>query len=181
MRHLGQWSKAVALFAVMGIFAGALSADDDAPKKGKGKKNAKQNVPMVLQLPDSIELTAEQKKDVKEIQDKYADRAAENRRKTMELMPVEVRKQRAEATKAAKEEGKTQAEIRVILKELDNSLSADTVAKLTELRKESQAIKAEFIAEVRSVLTDEQAEQLPKVREPRKNAKGKKKAEKSDS
>ncbi len=175
MRHLGQWSRAVAVIAMMGILVGSVSADDAAKKKGKGKKNAKQNVPMALQLPDSIELTTEQQKDVKEIQEKYADRAAENRRKTMELMPVEVRKQRAEATKAAKEEGKTQAEIRVILKELDNSLSADTVAKLAELRKETQTIKAEFLAEVRSVLTDEQAEKLPKAREPKKNAKGKKK------
>ncbi|MCG6154675.1 hypothetical protein [Rubinisphaera margarita] len=151
-----------------------MSADDAAKKKGKDKKNAK-NVPQVLQLPDSIELTADQKKEVKEIQDKYTARATENREKTMELTPVEIRKQRAEATKAAKEEGKTQAEIRVILKDLDSSLSADTVAKLAELRKESQTIKTEFLAEVRSVLTDEQAEQLPKVREPKKNAKGKKK------
>ncbi len=153
-------------------------AEKPANKENKGKKGNQERVPQVLALPDSIELTADQEAQVKKIRAKFADKAQEIQKQTQEVIPAELRKQQMAAVKAAKEAGKTQQEIREIMKSTQDELSAVDREKIAEIRKQSQALKTEFLKEVREVLTEDQQAKLPSVKE----AKGKgKKPKNSDS
>ncbi|TWT60417.1 hypothetical protein [Rubinisphaera italica] len=153
-------------------------AEKPANKVKKGKKGNQERVPQALALPDSIELTADQEAQVKKIRAKFSDKAKDLKKQTQEVIPAELRKQQAAAVKAAKEAGKSQEEIRQIMKSSQDELSAVDREKLAVIRKQSQALKTEFLKEVREVLTEEQQSKLPTARE----GKGKgKKPKKSDS
>ncbi|MBR9801727.1 MAG: hypothetical protein ACE37I_06425 [Rubinisphaera brasiliensis] len=130
-------------------------------KKGKGKKGAAQRTPQALTLPASIELTADQEKQVKEIQAKHADKARELQKKSQELIPADVRKAQAAIMKEAREAGKTRKEIQEAVKAAQEELPAETREAMADVRKETQQLRQAFMKEVSEVLTDAQKELLP--------------------
>ena len=167
----------VCAVAVSGLLAGA-SADETKQKKGKQQK-----APSVSQrLLDGIELTADQKEKVAAIDKEFAPALMEINKKRSAILTPEQQKAQREATKAAKDAGKSAAETRKAVQEAGN-LSADQKEKMAVLQKSQQELNGKVIAALKKVLTPEQQEKLPKTGGAKKGdgakgkGKGKKKAE----
>jgi hypothetical protein len=112
----------------------------------------------------SIELTEEQKKQIKELAAEYEPKLQAARKKVNELIPADVRKARQEALAQAKKEGKKPAEVVTAFKPTEEQAAAQKAAR---------ELNTEFTKKVNEFLTREQKQA---IRKQRQNAEEKKPA-----
>ena len=150
------FQKVVCAFVVTGLLAGA-TADETKQKKGKQR-----NAPSVTErLVKDMELTAEQKQKVAAIDKEFAAKLQEiNKQRTAILTPDQLKAQQ-EAARSARAAGKPAAESRKAVQEAIN-LSQEQKEKMAVVQKSQQELNTKVIAALKSVLTPEQFEKLPK-------------------
>ena len=175
---------ALTLVLAMSISASLMAADEKGKGKGKGqakgKKPAAKQV-SIVRIPQGIELTADQKAKVAEINKEYGPQVAALRKEMAGIMTPEKRKAMAEARKAAAADGKKGKDA-LAAAEAAAGLTAADKAKLEEVRKKqmelAKAAKEKFLG----VLTDDQKKSLkgskPARQKPGKPAKPGKKEKK---
>ncbi len=130
-----------------------LAAEDGAKKKGKGK-GAKPSAAMVGKL-SSVELTAEQKAKIDELASELDATMATLKE---EGLTAELTKKKAEAMKAAREEGKKGKNI-----EADVLASMGLTEAETALLKKQGEAQTKFTKGIAALLTDEQIATLPQA------------------
>ncbi|MBX3449788.1 MAG: hypothetical protein KF777_09525 [Planctomycetaceae bacterium] len=145
----------------MGV--GVLNAADESakPKKGQGPKPGEQ----VFAVPDTIELSAEQKEKLEGLKKEYGEKAAGLAKQMNEILTAEQKATRKEVTAKAKEEGKKGKELRETVDAALN-LTAEQKEKQAKVQKEITALKLEVMGKV---LTPEQLKKLTPT--PKKKAK----------
>ena len=157
----------VALIAVP-----AMAADEKKKKKKKKGRKA----PVAVKVPKSIELTAEQKKQVAAINKEFGPKLAAVQKKINTVITPDQRKARSAANKKAKADGvkgkARNAAIRAAL-----NLSDDQKTKMKDLAKERKAVQDAAKAKFVEILTDAQKAKLPKKKGKKKKKKKKKNAD----
>ena len=114
-------AKAVLLVTLAAFLSSSLMAEDKdkKPNKSEAKKTKekqtkkpakkkqakKKKAPTVVRVPKGIELTAEQKEAVANLNKEYLPKVTDARKKLSEVMTTEQKKALAEARKTAKKEG----------------------------------------------------------------------------
>lgn len=152
-----KWQSLAAMLAVILLVNSLQAQEQQTRREGRGRGG--QGV-QTLALPPNLELTEDQTAKVEKIREKYQKEAQELQQKQNQVLTAEQRKARTEAMQAAREAGKTQAEIREITRSLQDQLTDDQKQKMQSLREESQKVRQKFMAEVTEVLTDEQKAKL---------------------
>ena len=158
----------VALSAL--LFSPAL-AEDKRPKKNR--PNAATKEQPVVQLPKGIELTAEQKPKVAEIEKEFAAKMKEARENLDKVLTDEQKKARQEAQKEARTSGKKRKELQQAIKDATKA-TPDQEKKIEEADKALAELRKEILEKVKPILTDDQKAKLPQRREA-----GKRKAKKA--
>jgi Spy/CpxP family protein refolding chaperone len=145
------------------VFAGSLFAQEQGkrPQRGPGGPGGFRSP---TQLPDSLNVTDEQKAKLAEIEKKYADKLKSAGDKA-KLTEEQTAKQR-EAFGKFRESGKSFAEFQA---EVAKTLNLTDDQK--KGREEMTALRAEITKEVEALLTDEQKTKLKEARERRGNGK----------
>jgi Spy/CpxP family protein refolding chaperone len=108
-----------------------------------------------------LDLTADQKAKVAELQKEYGPKLREGFQKQQALLTDEQRKAQQEATKAARDAGKSEMEARAAGQAAVN-LTDDQKAKRAELQKEMAPLVKEVREKVTALLTPEQQQKLQK-------------------
>jgi len=144
-----------------------------AAEKRKGKAAKKLPAPAAEALPilAKLDLSADQKAKIEEINKEFGPKVTEARKKLDEILTPEQRRARAEANKEAKAAGKKGKELRQAIDEA-MKLSDEQKTKVAEARKALAALQKEIRGKVMDLLTEEQKENVKKAQ------KGGKKAEK---
>lgn len=169
-----KWLRELTCLMLVVALAGGAVADE---KEKKGKRGRK--APSVTQrLVAKLELTDAQKEQVAAIDKKFADKAKDLAAKRKAILTPEQQQAQREAMQAAKEaraEGKNAKEIR---QQIANAvqLTEAQQKQQQDLQAAQQELNKQVLAELKTVLTPEQQEQLPKAR----GAKGKKADRDSD-
>lgn len=166
-------TKALVTLAVM--LACVVSVD--AAEKGAKKKGKKQpNVQIqALKLPDSIELTDEQKEKVAALKKEYTPKFAALQKKNREILTPEQAKARRTAMKEARDAGKKGKELREAVSSAVK-LSDDQEKQMKEVTGEIRKLNTEIRGKLETVLT---SEQLAKIKKPGKAGKKKNKKKKN--
>lgn len=154
------------------ILACVASVDAADKKKKKGKKGARVRI-QALQLPDSIDLSAEQKEKVAALKKEYTPKFTALFKKNREILTEDQAKARQKAVKEAREAGKKGKEAReAVNSALD--LSDEQKKQMKELSGEIRSLNGEVRGKLMKVLTEEQRAKV----KPAKGAKKKKKKDK---
>lgn len=174
MLQLGRWFAGIAVVTALAVSL-PVHAAEKGKGKGKGKKSASKAVDALFQLPEGINLTAEQQGKVDAIKKELTPKLTEvvAAANPNAILTPEQMSARREAAKSARESGLKGKELRA---------SVETATKMTPEQKEkyekAQAAlldwKKEIHAKISAVLTDEQKAQYPSPA-----AKGKRKAKKN--
>lgn len=142
----------------------SLSLAADGEKKAKAQKGRRgRRVQPAVQVPQGIELSAEQKKQVAAINKKYAPKMAALAKKTQALLSEEQRKARAAAFKANREAGKKGKAAQDAIAAA-SKLSDEQKKEMATIQKERAGIRKEAQGEFVALLTPEQKSKLPKRR-----------------
>jgi len=110
---------------------------------------------------DQLNLTEDQKAKVEELRQEYGPKLAEFGKKVTAILTDEQRKDRQEATQAARAAGTSAKEI-FDAGEAATKATDEQRAKITEVRKEQAPVQREVREKILALLTAEQKEKLPK-------------------
>lgn len=164
--------KVAKAFITMALILACTVSVDAAEKGAKKKKGKKQGVRIqALNLPATVELTAEQKEQVASLKKEYTPQFAALMKKNREILTADQRTARRDAVKKAKEEGKKGKELRAAVSSAIK-LSDDQSKQMKEVSKEMKKLNGEVRGKLSKILT---ADQLAKIKKPAKGAKKKKK------
>lgn len=163
-------TKALVTMALILACVASVDAADKAAKKKKGKKQQTVQI-QALNLPATIELTAEQKEKVAELRKQYSPQFAALQKKNREILTPDQVKARRAAMKEAKDAGKKGKELRDAVSAALN-LSDDQEKQMKEVTGETRKLNGEVRGKLETVLT---ADQLAKIKKPGKAGKKKKK------
>jgi hypothetical protein len=144
----------------LSVLACAVAFNAEAADKKK-KKPAK--TPVIIKVPKSIELSAEQKTAVADLNKKYAERFAAARAKLNVITP-EQKKARAAVIKEAKAAGKTGKELKAAANAAV-TLTDEQKQAMKDGRKALKAVSVEARKEFAALLTDDQK---AKLKQPKK-------------
>ncbi len=140
------------------MLALAVPAQAQATAKKKEKGDAQpQAISQLNKSLEKVELTAEQKASLKEIQAKHKGPLAELQKSRETLLGADVIKKMSEARKAATAEGKKGKDLQAAVNEAAG-LTAEQTAKLDELQKKITAATTALKKDVLAILTAEQKE-----------------------
>jgi len=167
-------SKALVAFALILACAITVDAAEKGTKKKKGNKQPAVRI-QALNLPETIELNAEQKEKIAALKKEYTPQFAALQKKNREILTADQVKARREAMKAAKEAGKKGKELRQSINEALN-LTDDQKKQMKEVGAEVQKLNGEVRGKLSKVLT---SEQLAKIKKPAKGGKKNKKKKKN--
>lgn len=159
MQRLTTWVAAAMLIVGFGV----LNAADEAAKPKKGQEQ--QPGSQIFAVPETIELSAEQKEKLEGLKKEYGEKAIALAKQQNDLLTAEQKAARKDANAKAKAEGKKGKELRETVNAALN-LTPEQKEKQAKLQKEINALKLEVLGKV---LT---ADQLAKL-QPGKKAKAK--------
>lgn len=161
--------KKLCCMSLIAVLATTAVADEK-----KDKKKADRKPTPTKQFLGKIELAAEQKDKVAEIDKQFAERFQTINKAMADILTDEQKAAQKTAQKTAKDAGKKGAEAR---KDVDAALKLtdDQKTKMAEQKKLQAALNKEIIASLKNVLTEEQQAQLPKDRKGSEGGKKKKK------
>ena len=128
-----------------------------APAVAADKK--KKKAPTAVKVPNSIELTADQKTKVDALNKEFGPKLAECRKKAASIITADQKKARAEATKKAKADGKKGKELRTAVNAAV-AITADQKAQQAECKKATSALQKQIRTQFAALLTDEQKAKL---------------------
>lgn len=148
-----------ALLAVVAI--PAFAADDEPAERGQGRMPA-------LRFLNGIELTKEQKQQLRQIRTELGPELQEVTTKIQELVPAEKRQAAAEAVAKAKADGKKGKELKEV-REAALGLNEAQQAQMTELTAKQKELGEKLKEKVMGILTDAQKEQIKAAETPRGN------------
>lgn len=150
MQRLTTW----VLTGMLVLGVGVLNAADEKakPKKGQGPKPGEQ----VFAVPETIELSAEQKEKLEGLKKEHGEKAAALAKQMNDVLTAEQKATRKEVTAKAKEEGKKGKELRETVNAALN-LTEEQKEKQASLQKEITALRMEVMGKV---LTPEQLKKL---------------------
>jgi Spy/CpxP family protein refolding chaperone len=154
MRTISTVLVATISLAIVGVLA---AAEQGKGAKGKGSNTA----PGIFYFVLKLDLTADQKAKVDELQKQYGPKLQEGFQKQQDLLTDEQRKAQQDATKAARDAGKSDTEARAA-GQAAVSLTEDQKAKRAEIQKEMAPLMKEAREKVTALLTPEQQEKLQK-------------------
>jgi hypothetical protein len=137
-----------ACFLTVAFVAPAVAAD-------KKKKKA----PTAVKVPKGIELTADQKTKVDDLNKEFGPKLAECRKKAASIITADQKKARTEAMKKAKADGKKGKGLRAAVTAAV-AITADQKAKQVEVGKAMKALNKEIRTQFAALLTDEQKAKL---------------------
>jgi hypothetical protein len=137
-----------ACFLAVAFVAPAVAAD-------KKKKKA----PTAVKVPKGIELTADQKTKVDDLNKEFGPKLVECRKKAAGIITADQKKARAEATKKAKADGKKGKELRAAANAAF-AITAGQKAQQAESKKAMGALNKEIRTKFAALLTDEQKAKL---------------------
>ncbi len=137
-----------ACFLAVAFVAPAVAAD-------KKKKKA----PTAVKVPKGIELTADQKTKVDDLNKEFGPKLSECRKKAASIITADQKKARAEATKKAKADGKKGKELRAAANAAF-AITAGQKAQQVEVGKAMKALNKEIRTKFAALLTDEQKAKL---------------------
>jgi Spy/CpxP family protein refolding chaperone len=161
----------VALILVVALL---LACPAMAQEKKRERKGGRGNFDPVQMMLRGLTLTDEQKAKVEDVKKEFAPKLDEAR-KAMDVLTPEQKKARDEATKKAKDEGKTEREIRAAGRAAV-TLTDEQKTKQAETMKGMRAVGEQFRAKIMDILTPEQkAEVQKRFDEMKKKMEGKKK------
>ena len=115
----------------------------------------KKKVPKVVRVPNTIELTADQKTKVEALNKEFGPKLVECRKKQASIITADQKKARAEATKKAKADGKKGKELRAAVNAAV-AITADQKTQQAECKKAMGALNKEIRTQFAALLTDEQ-------------------------
>ncbi|WP_417388297.1 hypothetical protein [Gimesia sp.] len=164
-------SKALVAVALIMACVASVDAADKGAKKKKGNKKQANVTIQALNLPDSIELSDEQKEKVAALKKEYTPKFAALQKKNREILTDEQVKARRTAMKEAKDAGKKGKELRDAVNAALN-LSDDQEKQMKEVTGEIRKLNAEVTGKLEGILT---ADQYAKIKKPAKGKKAKKK------
>ena len=124
-----------------------------APAVAADKK--KKKVPNVVRVPNTIELTADQKTKVEALNKEFGPKLAECKKKANGIITADQKKARAAATKKAKADGKKGKELRTAANAAF-AITADQKAQQAECKKAMGALQKQIRTQFAALLTDEQ-------------------------
>jgi Spy/CpxP family protein refolding chaperone len=155
MRTISTVLVATISLAIVGTLAAA--------EQGKGAKGKRSNAsaPGIFFFVLKLDLTADQKAKVAELQKEYGPKLQEGFQKQQDLLTDEQRKAQQDATKAARDAGKSETEARAA-GQAAVKLTDDQKAKRAEMQKEMAPLMKEAREKVTALLTPEQQEKLQK-------------------
>lgn len=167
-----QLVKTLCIVSVAGLLLSPAWAQDDAKPKRKRQQARVAAAATAVNVPKTLQLTEEQKKQVAALNKEYGPKLAALRKQSNELLTDDQKAARKEAAAKAKAEGKPP---RTALAAVE--LTAEQKEQQAKIKKEVAGIQKEVRGKFLALLTDEQKKQL---REARKAApkKGKQPAEK---
>jgi Spy/CpxP family protein refolding chaperone len=128
-----------------------------AQEKKKGRRGG--GFDPLARLLEGLNLTDEQKAKVEDVKKEFAPKAAEIAKKRLVIFTDEQKKARAEAEKAAKEAGKSPAEIARAAREAV-TLTDEQKSKLGEVGKEERELFTKRLEKIKEILTGDQKKQL---------------------
>tara|TARA_R110002111_G_scaffold153375_1_gene220108 strand:- start:42476 stop:42985 length:510 start_codon:yes stop_codon:yes gene_type:complete len=163
-------TKALVTMALILACVASVDAADKGAKKKKGNKQQAVKI-QALNLPETIELTAEQKEKIEGLKKEYTPQFATLQKKNRDILTDDQVKARREAMKQAKEAGKKGKELRDAVSASLN-LSDDQEKQMKEVTTETRKLNGEVKGKVEALLT---ADQLAKIKKPAKAGKKKKK------
>ena len=137
-----------ACFLAVAFVAPAVAAD-------KKKKKA----PTAVKVPKGIELTADQKTKVDDLNKEFGPKLVECRKKAAGIITADQKKARAEATKKAKADGKKGKELRAAANAAF-AITAGQKKQQVEVGKAMKALNKEIRTKFAALLTDEQKAKL---------------------
>ena len=155
-------------FAMSLMLAGSVLAQD-APKGG-GKPQGQRGGGMradVFGILTGIDLTTEQKDKIEALKKEYGPKLKENAEKRDGVLTADQKKAREDATKAARDAGKKGREIMQAARDAV-TLTDDQKAKIKEIGTAGQDLRKEVVEKIKTILTDDQKEQLKKKMESRR-------------
>ena len=128
-----------------------------ADKANKAKK--KKPAPVAIKAPKGIELSADQKTALADLNKELGPKLAACRKEAAGIITADQKKARTEAMKKAKADGKKGKELRAAANAAV-AITADQKAQQAECKKAMGAIQKEVRAGLADILTDEQKAQL---------------------
>ena len=128
-----------------------------APAVAADKK--KKKAPTAIKVPESIELTADQKTKVDALNKEFGPKLAECRKKAASIITADQKKAKADAMKKAKADGKKGKELRAAVNAA-LAITADQKTKQAETKKAMAALNKEIKTQFAALLTDEQKAKL---------------------
>ncbi len=156
-----QFLKSCVCLGLMLVVVSGVSADESKPKKEKGKGRKAQSA--TQRFVGKMELTDEQKEKVAAIDKEFLSKFQELTKARNEILTPEQRTAEKEAQKTAKAAGKTQPETKKAVDEA-LALTAEQKDKMKSWQKTQAEFSSKVIESLKTVLTIEQQEQLPKPR-----------------
>ncbi|MCA9006848.1 MAG: hypothetical protein KDA70_16350 [Planctomycetaceae bacterium] len=164
-------SKALVAVALIMACVASVDAAEKGAKKKKGNNKQANVTIQALNLPDSIELSDEQKEKVAALRKEYTPKFAALQKKNREILTDEQVKARRTAMKEAKDAGKKGKELRDAVNAALN-LTDDQEKQMKEVTGEIRKLNGEVTGKLEGVLT---ADQYAKIKKPAKGKKAKKK------
>ncbi len=149
-----------------------LAAQDDAKKKDR-KKGANRRTVQVVRVAKTLELTADQKKQVAAINKEFGPKLAEVQKKVRSILSADQRKARTAAFKANREAKLKGKEAKKAVDAATN-VTDEQKKQMAEVQKAVAAIRAEATKKFHAILTPEQL----KIAKPARKGGNKKKAAK---
>ena len=128
-----------------------------APAVAADKK--KKKAPTAVKVPKGIELTADQKTKVDDLNKEFGPKLSECRKKAASIITADQKKARAEATKKAKADGKKGKELRAAANAAF-AITAGQKKQQVEVGKAMKALNKEIRTKFAALLTDEQKAKL---------------------
>lgn len=165
-----QFLKSCLCFALLLTVCVSVQADEKKQKKEKKAPSATQR------FLNGIELTDAQKEQVAALDKEFADELKRLNETRGAILTTEQKSAERDAQKAAKAAGKSQAETKSAVDEA-LKLTDEQKTKMQEFQKTQQAFSAKVIEKLKTILTPEQQEKLPKQRAKGEKGKKKKKSE----
>jgi Spy/CpxP family protein refolding chaperone len=159
--------------AVSLMLAGNLLAQDapkDSTPKDTEKHQGQRGGRMFagpFELLKGIDLTTEQKDKIKDLKKEYGPKLKELAEKAEGVLTADQKKARDDAHKAAVDAGKKGRELMQATRDAVK-LTDDQKAKQKEIRTAGQDLTKEIVEKIKSILTDDQKEQLKKKMEGRR-------------
>lgn len=150
----------LSLALVLVIAAGAMAADEEKKGKGKGKKGQRKAPSATARFVGKLDLSAEQKEKIAEIDKEFGGKVAELRKKQTSILTEDQVKARKDAFAAVKKSGKKGPEARKSV-EAAVKLSDDQKKQMTEAQKASKELNGQILGALKKILTEEQIKNLP--------------------